>query len=65
MAFISLHDNVDLSTPSRRLMLQIIGAMAEFERALIKRKSGAIEPGTTSGEREIAPLFSASNYPST
>ena len=36
--FISLHDNLDLSTPSGRLMFQIIGAMAEFERALIRER---------------------------
>ena len=35
VAFVSLRDNLDLSTPSGRLMFQIIGAMAEFERALI------------------------------
>src|SRR5436190_320933 len=35
VAFVSLRDNVDLSTPSGRLMVQIIGAMAEFERSLI------------------------------
>jgi DNA invertase Pin-like site-specific DNA recombinase len=34
VAFLSLKDNLDLSTPSGRLMFQIIGAMAEFERAL-------------------------------
>jgi DNA invertase Pin-like site-specific DNA recombinase len=28
VAFISLRDNIDLSTPSGRLMFQIIGAMA-------------------------------------
>jgi DNA invertase Pin-like site-specific DNA recombinase len=38
MIFISLHDNLDLSTPSGRLMFQIIGAMAEFERALIRER---------------------------
>ena len=38
MAFISLRDNLDLSTPSGRLMFQIIGAMAEFERALIQER---------------------------
>jgi DNA invertase Pin-like site-specific DNA recombinase len=38
MTFISLRDNLDLSTPSGRLMFQIIGAMAEFERALIQER---------------------------
>ena len=38
IAFISLRDNIDLSTPSGRLMFQIIGAMAEFERALIQER---------------------------
>jgi DNA invertase Pin-like site-specific DNA recombinase len=33
LTFISLRDNLDLSTPSGRLMFQIIGAMAEFEKA--------------------------------
>ena len=38
VAFISLRDNPHLSTPSGRLMFQIIGAMAEFERALIQER---------------------------
>src|SRR5260221_13185042 len=38
IAFIILRDNLDLSTPSGRLMFQIIGAMAEFERALIQER---------------------------
>jgi DNA invertase Pin-like site-specific DNA recombinase len=38
VAFVSLCDNLDLSTPSGRLMFQIIGAMAEFERALIQER---------------------------
>jgi hypothetical protein len=38
IAFISLRDNLDLSTPSGRLMFQIIGAMAEFERSLIQER---------------------------
>lgn len=38
VSFVSLKDNVDLSTPSGRLMFQIIGAMAEFERALIQER---------------------------
>ena len=38
IAFVSLRDNLDLGTPSVRLMFQIIGAMAEFERALIQER---------------------------
>jgi DNA invertase Pin-like site-specific DNA recombinase len=38
VAFISLRDNIDLTTPSGRLMFQIIGAMAEFERSLIQER---------------------------
>lgn len=38
IAFVSLRDHLDLSTPSGRLMFQIIGAMAEFERALIQER---------------------------
>lgn len=38
VAFVSLRDNLDLSTPSGRLMFQIVGAMVEFERALIQER---------------------------
>jgi DNA invertase Pin-like site-specific DNA recombinase len=38
VAFVSFRDNLDLSTPSGRLMFQIIGAMAEFERALMQER---------------------------
>jgi DNA invertase Pin-like site-specific DNA recombinase len=38
VAFISLRDNLDLGTPSGRLMFQIIGAMGEFERSLIQER---------------------------
>jgi DNA invertase Pin-like site-specific DNA recombinase len=38
VAFVSLRDNLDLSTPTGRLMFQIIGAMAEFERSLIQER---------------------------
>jgi DNA invertase Pin-like site-specific DNA recombinase len=38
VAFVSLRDKLDMSTPSGRLMFQIIGAMAEFERALIQER---------------------------
>jgi DNA invertase Pin-like site-specific DNA recombinase len=35
---VSLKDQIDLTTPSGRLMVQIIGAMGEFEAALIKER---------------------------
>jgi DNA invertase Pin-like site-specific DNA recombinase len=38
ITFISLRDNLDLSTPSGRLMFQIIGAMGEFEKSLIQER---------------------------
>lgn len=38
VAFVSLRDNLDLSTPSGRLMMQLLGAMAEFERSLIQER---------------------------
>ena len=38
VAFGSLKDNIDLSTSSGRLMFQIVGAMAEFERSLITER---------------------------
>ena len=38
VSLVSLRDNLDLSTPSGRLMFQIIGAMAEFERALSQER---------------------------
>jgi len=36
--FVALRDNLDLSTPSGRLMFHVIGAMAEFERSLIQER---------------------------
>jgi DNA invertase Pin-like site-specific DNA recombinase len=36
--FVSLADKLDLGTPAGRLMFQIIGAMAEFERCLIQER---------------------------
>jgi DNA invertase Pin-like site-specific DNA recombinase len=38
VAFVSLHDNLDLSTPSGHLQFHIIAVMAEFERALIQER---------------------------
>jgi DNA invertase Pin-like site-specific DNA recombinase len=38
VAFISLHDNIDTTTPAGRLMFQIVGAFAEFERSIIRQR---------------------------
>jgi len=38
VSFVSLRDNLDLGTPSGRLMFQVVGAMAEFERALTQER---------------------------
>src|ERR1700676_1202373 len=59
VCFVSLKDNLDLSTPSGRLMFQIIGAMAEFERALIQERvragmRNARAKGTRIGRPRVA-----------
>ena len=36
--FISLHENVDTTTPQGKLMFSIIAAFAEFERSLIRER---------------------------
>jgi DNA invertase Pin-like site-specific DNA recombinase len=52
IAFVSLRDNLDLSTPSGRLMFQIIGAMAEFERELTReRVRGGLRNARAKGKR--------------
>lgn len=38
VAFVSLTDNLDLTTPAGRLMFQVIAAMSEFERELIRER---------------------------
>jgi len=61
VAFVSLRDNLDLSTPSGRLMFQIIGAMAEFERALIQERVRAgLRNARSKGKRLGRPPVSVS-----
>src|SRR5512141_3386071 len=38
VAFVSLRDNLDLSTPVGRFTAQLLGAMAEFEKELIRER---------------------------
>jgi DNA invertase Pin-like site-specific DNA recombinase len=38
ISFVSFRDNIDMGTPSGILQMQIVGAMAEFERSLIQER---------------------------
>lgn len=59
VSFLSLRDNLDLTTPSGRLMFQIIGAMAEFERALIvERVKAGLRSAQAKGTRLGRPRVS-------
>lgn len=52
IAFVSLRDALDFSTASGRLLAHIIGAMAEFERALIQERVRAgLEHAKARGQR--------------
>jgi DNA invertase Pin-like site-specific DNA recombinase len=52
VAFISLRDNLDLSTPSGRLMFHVISAMAQFERELtVERVRAGLRNARTKGKR--------------
>ena len=60
VAFVSLRDNLDLSTPSGRLMFNVIGAMAEFERALIQeRVKAGLRNARAKGKRLGRPKVAA------
>jgi len=57
--FVSLRDNIDLTTASGRLMFQIIGAMAEFEHSLIVERvnaglRNAVAKGKTLGRPKMS-----------
>ena len=36
VSFVSLHEQIDLTTPSGRLLFQMLGAIAEFQRGIIR-----------------------------
>jgi len=38
ISFVSYQENIDLSTPSGKMMFHVVGAMAEFERSLIQER---------------------------
>lgn len=56
IAFVSMTDSIDMTTPAGKMMFHVIAAMAEFERALIQEriKSGlrhAKEKGILPGRK--------------
>lgn len=61
VAFVSYTESMDFTTPTGRLMLHIIGAMAEFEHDLIKERVraglvNARRKGKRLGRKPIAPI---------
>jgi hypothetical protein len=57
VAFVSLRDSLDLSSPVGRLMAQLLGAISEFERSLITERVRAGIPETAAarwGDRATA-----------
>lgn len=50
--FVSLHDQIDTSTPAGKLQFSILGAFAEFERGIIQeRVRSGIEAARKSGKQ--------------
>ena len=61
VGFVSYQDNLDLTTAQGRLMFHIIGAMAEFERELIRERvkaglENARRKGRRLGRKPIPPI---------
>jgi DNA invertase Pin-like site-specific DNA recombinase len=59
ISFVSLSDNLDLTTPSGQLMFHVIAAMAQFERSLIQERvraglRNAVSKGRKLGRPRIA-----------
>ena len=61
VAFVSYQESIDLTTPAGRLMMQIIAAMSEFERELIRERvkagiANAKAKGKRVGRKPLSPL---------
>ena len=55
-----LRDNLDLTTPAGRMMFHVIGAMAEFERELIRERVRAgLAHARSKGQKAGPPQSSA------
>jgi DNA invertase Pin-like site-specific DNA recombinase len=59
--FRSITENIDTTTPAGRMMMQMVGAFAEFERAMIRERTSAVLPpperkgGSAGGGRNSTP----------
>ena len=61
--FISFKDNVDLSTPLGRLMMQMIGAFGQFEAAMIReRVQSGVDNAKRNGTRSGRPFGAKRKY---
>jgi DNA invertase Pin-like site-specific DNA recombinase len=55
--FRSITENIDTTTPAGRMMMQMVGSFAEFERAIIReRTSASIAAARAEGRDPIAEL---------
>jgi DNA invertase Pin-like site-specific DNA recombinase len=52
VAFVSLHESIDATTPAGKLQMHILGAIAEFERARIaERVKAGLAKARAQGKR--------------
>ena len=42
--FLSITENIDTTTPAGRMMMQMVGSFAEFERAMIRERTSPASP---------------------
>ena|SRR6185437_12370396 len=68
IAFVSVQDSIDLTTPQGRLMVQLLAAFAEFERAQIRERvtaglKHAQRHGTRTGKAIGRPATAAERKP--
>jgi DNA invertase Pin-like site-specific DNA recombinase len=55
--FRSLTEAIDTTTPAGRMMMQMVGAFAEFERAMLKERTKAVLPPAKRGASADAVRF--------
>src|SRR5437773_9555007 len=52
VAFVSLHEGIDATTPAGRLQMQILGAISEFEKGrIVERVRAGLARARTQGKR--------------